>query len=110
VVQAVRCLEPSLRTAASPREAWRKLLLERVRLERWAPRGHTWMVPVRHRGLEVVTRRFVHSARQAGDDVWPYVVDTAAEAKRLLSLGSTGCFTSRPQSLCRELGGAVRAG
>jgi len=109
VVRAIRGLDPSLPTAASPREAWRKLLLERVRLERWAPRGHTWMVPVRHRGIEVVTRRFAESARCAGDEVWPYVVDTAAEASRLHGLGSTGCFTCRPQSLCRELGGATSA-
>jgi len=74
VVQATRGLDASLATAASPREAWSKLLLERVRLERWAARGHTWMVPVRHRGIEVVTRRFAHSARRAGDEVWPYVV------------------------------------
>jgi glycerophosphoryl diester phosphodiesterase len=103
VVQATRRLDAGLATAASPREAWRKLLLERVRLEHWAARGHTWMVPVRHRGIEVVTRRFAHSARRAGDEVWPYVVEGGGEAMRLQALGSSGCFTCCPQLLCREL-------
>ena len=107
VVQATRRLDASLSTAASPREAWRKLLLERVRLERWAARGHTWIVPVRHRGIEVVTRRFAHAARRAGDEVWPYVVEEATEATRLRALGSSGCFSCCPQLLCREL--AARA-
>jgi len=110
VVQACRCLDPGLATAASPREAWSKLLLGRVRLERWAPRGHTWMVPVRHCGIEVVTRRFAQSARSAGDEIWPYIVDTAAEALRLRGLGSTGCFTCHPQWLSRELCGAACSG
>jgi glycerophosphoryl diester phosphodiesterase len=100
VVQAARRLDPSLRSAASPREAWRKLLLGRLRLERWAPRGHTWMVPVRHRGFEVVTQRFAESARQVGDEVWGYVVDEAPETERLRRLGLTGCFTTRPRALC----------
>jgi glycerophosphoryl diester phosphodiesterase len=103
LVYALRDLAPGLRSAASSREAWRKLLLERVWLDHWAPRGHTWMVPLRHRGIEVVTRRFARSARRAGDDVWAYLVDTASEAQRLRELGCTGCFTSRPRALCREL-------
>lgn len=103
VVQAARRLDPGLRSAASPREAWCKLLLEWLRLGRWAPRGHTWMVPVRHRGLQVVTQRFAENARQDGDEVWGYIVDEAPETERLRRLGATGCFTTRPRALCTEL-------
>jgi len=103
VVRALRDLDPGLRTAATAPEAWRKLLLERLRLERWAPRGHVWMVPARHRGVQVVTRRFAESAARAGDDVWVFVVDDAQEALRLRRLGASGCFTTRPRALCRAL-------
>ena len=98
-VHAVRRLEPRLRTAATARAAWAKLLLERVRLERFAPRGHLWIVPVEHRGLAVVTPRFARSAVRAGDPVWAYTVDDANEVARLRSLGVNGCFTTRPAAL-----------
>lgn len=103
VVRAVRALEPGLRTAATPSEAWRKLLLERLHLETWAPRGCLWMVPVEHRGLRVVTRRFVQSAARAGDPVWCYVVNEADEAERLRALGVAGCFSTRPAALIQAL-------
>jgi len=109
IVQAARRLDPGLRSAASPREAWRKLLLGRLHLERWAPRGHTWMVPVRHRGIEVVTQRFAESARHVGDEVWAYVVDEAPETERLRRLGATGCFTTRPRALCTGLSSPAAA-
>lgn len=103
VVRAVRGLDPSLRTAASAREVWRKLICTRLGLGRWAPRGHTWMVPARHRGLEVVTPGFTEGVRRGGDELWVYVVDDAAEAHRLRRLGASGCFTTRPRALCEEL-------
>jgi glycerophosphoryl diester phosphodiesterase len=103
VVRAVRSLDPSLRTAASAREAWQKLICARLGLARWAPRGYVWMVPARHRGLEVVTAGFAESVRRAGDALWVYVVDDASEALRLRALGASGCFTTRPRALCAEL-------
>jgi glycerophosphoryl diester phosphodiesterase len=103
VVRALRALDPTLRTAFTAQEAWRKLLFERLRLERWAPRGHVWMVPARHRGLQVVTRRFAESAARAGDDVWVFVVDDAQELLRMRRLGASGCFTTRPRALCAAL-------
>lgn len=101
VVRAVRGLEPRLRTAATNLEAWRKLLLERARLNWWSPRGHTWMVPEKHRGLAIATPRFVARARQAGDAVWVFVVNEPAELARLRSLGVSGVFTTRPAALAR---------
>lgn len=103
VIRALREREPQLRTAATKLEAYRKLLLTRLNVPRLAPRGHLWMVPVRHAGVEVATRRFVASARQDGDEVWVFVVDEASELFRLRSLGVTGCFTTRPIALSRAL-------
>jgi glycerophosphoryl diester phosphodiesterase len=104
VIAVIRERAPGQRTSATAREAWRKLLLERLRLERWAPSGCTWMVPAVHRGLTVVTRRFAESARRAGDEVWVYVVDAPEQLRALRGLGVSGCFTTRPAALCAQLG------
>jgi glycerophosphoryl diester phosphodiesterase len=103
VIRALRAGEPRLRTAATKFEAYRQLLLSRLDLQRFAPRGHTWVVPVRHAGLEVTTARFVSSARRRGDDVWVFVVDDVREVSRLRALGVSGCFTTRPAALARQL-------
>lgn len=99
VIEALRRLDPRLRTAATKREAWRKLLLGRVGLARFAPSGHVWVVPERHAGLQVVTPRFIEQARAAGDDVLVFVVDEAAAAARLRGWGAKGCITTRPERL-----------
>lgn len=104
VIRSVRELDPRVRTAATSRAAWGKLVLDGLGLSRWAPRGHTWMVPEVHRGLRVVTSRFVQSAARAGDDVWVFVVNDRASVLRLREMGATGCFATRPAQLSRSLG------
>jgi len=103
VVDALRRLDPTLRTAATKREAWRKLLLGWMRLARFAPRGRVWIVPERHSGLRVASRRFVDDARQAGDAVWVFVVDDLATLARLRAWGVSGCLTTRPAELIAAL-------
>jgi hypothetical protein len=103
VVEALRRLDPALRTAATKREAWGKLLLGRVGLARFAARGHLWIVPEHHAGLQVVTPRFVDQARVAGDDVWAFVIDDAATLTRLRGWGVGGCLTTRPGELAAAL-------
>jgi glycerophosphoryl diester phosphodiesterase len=103
VIVALRAQEPRLNTAATKSEAYRKLLLSRLNLQRFAPRGHAWMVPVRHAGVEVAPPRFVASARQLGDEVWVFVVDDASEVFRRRERGVAGCFTTRPVALARAL-------
>jgi len=103
VVHRLRAVEPRLATAATKAEAYRKLLLSRLNVERFSPRGHTFMVPVRHAGVEVTTSRFVSSVRRLGDEVWAFVVDDAREVSRLRALGVTGCFTTRPAALARGI-------
>jgi len=103
LIHRVRALEPKLHTAATPRQAWRKLVGDAVRLPFLTPSGCTWMVPERHRGLRVVTPRFVHNARSRGDDVWVYVVDDAGRASQLRQWGVNGCFTTAPRALAQGL-------
>ncbi|HYQ05150.1 MAG TPA: glycerophosphodiester phosphodiesterase family protein [Polyangiaceae bacterium] len=103
VINALRWLDPTLRTAATKREAWGKLLLGRIGLSRLAARGNVWIVPERHAGLQVVTPRFVHEARSVGDPVWVFVVDDADSLRRLRSWGVSGCVTTRPGRLATAL-------
>ena len=103
VIDALRRADPALRTAATKREAWGKLLLGRVGLARLAPRGHVWVVPERHAGWQVVTPRFVEEARVAGDAVWVFVVDDAVALRRLRGWGVAGCLTTQPALLISAL-------
>jgi glycerophosphoryl diester phosphodiesterase len=103
VIDALRCADPALRTAATKGEAWRKLLLGRLGLARLGPRGHLWVVPERHAGWQVVTPRFVEEARAAGDAVWVYVVDDVMALRRLRGWGVAGCLTTRPAELIAAL-------
>lgn len=99
VVDAVRRLDPTLRTAATKREVWRKLLFGRVGLGRFAAQGHVWIVPERHAGLQVINPGFVGEASAAGDAVWAFVVDEVASLRRLRSWGVGGCISTRPGEL-----------
>ena len=96
VVDAVRQLDPTLRTAATKREAWSKLLLGWAGLGRFAAQGRVWIVPEQHAGVRVVTQRFVEEARLMGDPVWVFVVDDVATLARLRGWGVAGCVTTRP--------------
>lgn len=99
VIDAVRRMDRGLRTAATKREAWARLLLGRVGLGRLSPRGHVWIVPEQHASLKVITPRFVEQARIAGDPVWAFVIDDAAALERLRSWGVAACLTTKPAEL-----------
>lgn len=59
-------------------------------------------VPVRWRGVAVVTPRFVRAAHAAGVCVQVWTVNDSAEMIRLLDMGVDGLITDRP-SLLREV-------
>lgn len=64
-------------------------------------------VPPSHKGIPVVTRRFVRAAHSAGVQVHVWTVDEAAEMERLLDLGVDGLMSDRP-SVLREVMAARR--
>lgn len=53
-------------------------------------------VPPRHRGLEVVTARFVRAAHAAGAEVHVWTIDEPEEMRRLLDLGVDAIITDAP--------------
>lgn len=59
-------------------------------------------VPVRHRGLTVVTPGLIRAAHARGLAVHVWTVDEAAEMDRLLDMGVDGIITDRP-TLLREV-------
>ncbi|MBK5928806.1 glycerophosphodiester phosphodiesterase family protein [Rhodobaculum claviforme] len=60
-------------------------------------------VPVRFRGVPVVTRGLLRAARRAGMQVHVWTVDAPDEMARLLDLGVHGIITDRPTVLRRVL-------
>lgn len=63
------------------------------------PGAPALQVPVRFRGIEVVTRRFVKAAHARGAQVHVWTVDDTDEMSRLLALGVDGLMSDRPTAL-----------
>jgi glycerophosphoryl diester phosphodiesterase len=80
-----------------------------VGLSRYAPRalaerllhgrGDALQVPHRHRGLHIVTPRFLQRAHAAGRPVHVWTIDDPDEMHLLLDLGVDGLFTDRTDVL-----------
>lgn|GEM_PF-2948374 len=102
-VLAVRSQMSRVRTSATLREGLRLLACSRLGRPGWAPRGHVWMLPRRFLGIDLMERRLVQAARQAGDVLWAWVVDDVGSAQDLFALGVDGVFTTRPAGLVAEL-------
>ena len=91
-------------TAASRAEIGVFYSLSRLRLERLVRLAYEALqIPVRHRELEVATRRFFDAAHARGVRVDVWTVDDPAEMRRLLDLGADGIMTNRPDLLTRVL-------
>lgn len=96
--EAVRLLGPGL--LWSPAQAGvLSLWLRGWRLPVPKPGFRAVQVPARHKGVEIVTRRFVRAAHAAGVQVHVWTVDEAAEMERLLDLGVDGIMSDRPTLL-----------
>jgi glycerophosphoryl diester phosphodiesterase len=70
-------------------------------VRRW-PEGCA-QVPVKERGVTIVTRRFVEAAEKHGLQVHVWTIDDETEMRRLIDLGVHGLMTDRPAVLKRVL-------
>ena len=91
-------------TSAGPREIAALVAAARLpgsarRRLRSQPAYDCVQVPVRHRRVEIVTRRFVDAAHARGVQVHVWTIDEPAEMHRLLDLGVDGIMTDRPTVL-----------
>jgi glycerophosphoryl diester phosphodiesterase len=87
-------------TSASQREIAAFYLLSRLRLESLARCVYDALqVPVEHRGISLVTPRFIGAAhaRRVRVDVW--TINDPAEMRRLLELGVDVIMTDHPEKL-----------
>lgn len=99
-----RALGPEVCTSAGPRETAKLVATSKVpgaarRSGRSRPRYQCLQVPVRHRGVELVTPRFVEAAHSRGAQVHVWTIDDPSEMHRLLELGVDGLMTDRPSVL-----------
>jgi glycerophosphoryl diester phosphodiesterase len=79
-------------------------VLSRLRLERLVrPAYDALQVPLRHRGILVVTPRFVRAAHARGVRVDAWTINDADEMRRLLGLGVDVIMTDRPGTLAEVL-------
>src|SRR5918999_4873335 len=91
-------------TGASKWEIGIFYLLSRLRLERLVlPAYDALQVPLRHRGILVVTPRFVRAAHARGVRVDAWTINQADEMHRLLDFGVDVIMTDRPGTLADVL-------
>ncbi len=87
-------------TSASKLEIGAFYLLSRLRLQ-WLlrPAYDALQVPVAHRGIRIVTPRFVAAAHERGVRVDVWTIDDPGDMRRLLDLGVDVIMTNRPELL-----------
>jgi glycerophosphoryl diester phosphodiesterase len=93
-------------TGASKLEIGAFYILSRVHLERLVrPAYDALQVPLRHRRIPLVTRRFIDAAHARGVRVDVWTIDRADEMRRLLDLGADVIMTDHPEVLTGVLRG-----
>src|SRR5919112_1079510 len=91
-------------TGASRWEIGVFYISSKFRLERLVrPAYDALQVPLRHRGIPVVTPRFVRAAHARGVRVDAWTINQADEMRRLLDLGVDVIMTDRPGTLAEVL-------
>jgi glycerophosphoryl diester phosphodiesterase len=79
-------------------------IASRLRLGRLIrPAYDALQVPLRHRGIPVVTPRFIRAAHARGVRVDVWTINGADEMRRLLDLGVDVIMTDRPGTLAEVL-------
>lgn len=91
---------PAVATSGSTREVALVKFVPAFLLRIWGgPKGICLQVPVSHRGIRLVTRRFIRRAHALGQQVHIWTINDAAEINRLLDLGVDGIITDRTDVL-----------
>jgi len=91
-------------TGASKWETGIFLLLANLRLERLLrPAYDALQVPLSHRGVPLVTRRFIEAAHASNVRVDAWTINESDEMRRLLDLGVDVIMTDRPGTLADVL-------
>ena len=91
-------------TGASRWEIGVFYFLSRLRMERLlSPSYDALQVPLRHRGIPLVTPRFVRAAHARGVRVDVWTINRADEMRRLIALGVDVIMTDRPGTLAEVL-------
>lgn len=100
---------PGIATSASRREAfcWRALAALGRPVKN--PPYRALQVPIRYRGVPVLTASSVAEARAAGVRVHAWTIDSPGTMRALLELGVDGIMTDRPDILVRVLDTSRRA-
>jgi len=100
----------ALRERLGPRLCWSPAMGGVAALWAWgwgvAAPGETapcYQVPLRWKGIPLVTRRVVAAAHARGAEIHVWTVDDPAEMTRLLDLGVDGLMTDRPRILIDAL-------
>lgn len=100
VIRRFRGQGVGIPTAASYREVGVFFALSLLGLEGLLdPQYQVLQVPPRHRGVPVVTSRFIAAAHALGLRVDVWTIDEADEMRRLLDLGVDTIMTNRPDVL-----------
>ena len=91
-------------TGASKWEIGVFYFLSTLRMEQLArPAYHALQVPLRHRGIPLVTPRFIRAAHARGVRVDVWTINQPDEMRRLLDLGADVIMTDRPGTLAEVL-------
>jgi glycerophosphoryl diester phosphodiesterase len=91
-------------TGASKWEIGVFYILSRLRIEQLArPAYQALQVPLRHRGIPLVTPRFIRAAHASGVRVDVWTINQPDEMRRLLDLGADVIMTDRPGTLAEVL-------
>jgi glycerophosphoryl diester phosphodiesterase len=96
VLREARRLAPDIPTSASSREVRSAVQRAHVWIGPKLTGYRVFQMPLRLKGREVMTSRFVRTARRAGVPVHAWVIDDPADMQRLVAWGVTGLITDRP--------------
>jgi len=96
VLTHVRRVAPHLPTSASQPEVRSALIRSYAWLKPRRTGYSVLQVPLRFRGRQVLTRRYVRAARRAGVPVHSWIVDRPEDLDTVIRWGVTGIISDRP--------------